>query len=213
MRTRMCGIPFSVSEPHNLANLRRSHAEHREAVTRMVENLLAAGIRPLIGVVTAFGCPIRGRIDPQESLQLAHWAYDLGVRDIMFGDTTGLADPVTVARLFSAASVMDGVNLIAHFHDNRGAGIANTLAAIGAGATTVDACLGGIGGEPKAIELGLVGDQGNVTSEDLVAVLAAMGVETGIDPDALLRAGAIAEEIIGQPLFSKVQRAGLMKLD
>jgi hydroxymethylglutaryl-CoA lyase len=212
-RIDLCGIPFSVSEPHNLANLRRSHAEHREAVTRMVENLLAAGIRPLIGVVTAFGCPIRGRIDPQESLQLAHWAYDLGVRDIMFGDTTGLADPVTVARLFSAASVMDGVNLIAHFHDNRGAGIANTLAAIGAGATTVDACLGGIGGEPKAIELGLVGDQGNVTSEDLVAVLAAMGVETGIDPDALLRAGAIAEEIIGQPLFSKVQRAGLMKLD
>lgn len=212
-RIDLCGIPFSVSEPHNLANLRRSHAEHREVVSRMVENLLAAGIRPLIGVATAFGCPIRGRIDPQESLQVAHWAHDLGVRDIMFGDTTGLADPASVARLFSAATAMDGVNLIAHFHDNRGAGMANALAAIGAGATTVDACLGGLGGEPRAIELGLAGDQGNVTSEDLVAVLAAMGVQTGVDPEALLRAGAIAEEIIGRQLFSKVQRAGLMHVD
>jgi len=213
-RIDLCGIPFSVSEPHNLANLRRTHAEHRAAVSAMVDDLLAAGIKPLIGVATAFGCPIRGRIDPAESLALAQWAYDLGVRDIMFGDTTGLADPATVAQLFSSAvAEMDGVNLIAHFHDNRGAGIANALAAIAAGATTVDACLGGIGGEPKAIELGLVGDQGNVTSEDLIAVLSAMGVETGVNPEALLQAGMIAEETIGQKLFSKVQRAGLMKLD
>ena len=206
----ICGIPFSVSEPHNLANLRRNHADHRLAVAAMVAELQAAGIRPLIGVATAFGCPIRGRIESRETLDLAHWAYDLGVRDIMFGDTTGLAEPVAVASVFSAAAAgLEGVNLIAHFHDNRGIGIVNALAAIGAGASTVDACLGGLGGEPRGIELGLSGDQGNVVSEDLVNVLTAIGANTGIDPQALVEAGALAEDILKRQLLSKVQRSGL----
>jgi hydroxymethylglutaryl-CoA lyase len=208
---QMCGIPFSVSEPHNLANLRATHAQHREAVGRMIQDLLAAGVRPLIGVVTAFGCPIKGKVEPEETLALAQWVYDQGVRDIMFGDTTGMANPLAVAEIFSAASRMGDVNLIAHFHDNRGVAIANVYAALGAGATTVDACLGGIGGEPKAIKLGLAGDQGNVASEDLLTSLAAAGLETGVNPDRLVVAGAIVEEIIGRPLLSKTQRTSHSK--
>lgn len=203
----ICGIPFSVSEPHNLANLRASHEDHRKAVGMMIEDLLAAGIRPLIGVVTAFGCPLKGRVEPEETLALAQWVYDQGVRDIMFGDTTGMADPLSIAEVFSAASEMGDVNLVAHFHDNRGVAIANVFAALGAGASTVDSCLGGIGGEPKAIKLGLAGDQGNVVSEDLIATLAAAELDTGIDPERMLIAGALVEEIIGRPLLSKTQRA------
>lgn len=208
---QMCGIPFSVSEPHNLANLRATHAQHREAVGAMIQDLLAAGVRPLIGVVTAFGCPIKGKVEPEETLALAQWVYDQGVRDIMFGDTTGMANPLAVAEIFSAASRMGDVNLIAHFHDNRGVAVANVYAALGAGASTVDACLGGIGGEPKAIKLGLAGDQGNVASEDLLTSLAAAGLETGVDPERLVVAGAIVEEIIGRQLLSKTQRANRSK--
>jgi hydroxymethylglutaryl-CoA lyase len=212
-RINRCGIPFSVSEAHNLANLRRNHAEHREAVSSMIESLLKAGIPPLLGVVTAFGCPIQGRIDPEQSLALAAWAYGLGVRAIMFGDTTGLANPNSVGKVFAAArSAFPDAELIAHFHDNRGAGIANTLAAINAGARTVDACLGGMGGEPVDVEQGIVGDQGNVVTEDLVNMLAAAGFDTGIDLEALLEAGAIAEKVIGRRLHSKVQRAGLGRI-
>ncbi len=127
----------------------------------------------------------------------------------MFGDTTGMADPLAVRQLFSAAaSAYPDVEFIGHFHDNRGCGIANTLAAIDAGAATVEGSLGGIGGEPAAVEQGLVGESGNVATEDLAAVLAQMGVRTGIDLPALLRAGALAEELLGRPLLSRVQRAG-----
>lgn len=206
-----CGIPFSVSEPHNLANLRVSHEQHREAVGAMIQDLLAAGIKPLIGVVTAFGCPIKGKVRPEETLTLAQWVYDQGVRDIMFGDTTGMADPLSIAEIFSAASEMGDVNLIAHFHDNRGVAITNVFAALGAGATTVDSCLGGIGGEPRAIKLGLSGDQGNVVSEDLITTLSAAGLDTGVDPERMLIAGALVEEIIGRPLLSKTQRADQAK--
>lgn len=206
-----CGIPFSVSEPHNLANLRASHEQHREAVGAMIHDLLEVGIRPLIGVVTAFGCPIKGKVEPEETLALAQWVYDQGVRDIMFGDTTGMADPLSIAEIFSAASQMGDVNLIAHFHDNRGVAIANVFAALGAGAKTVDSCLGGMGGEPRAIKLGLSGDQGNVVSEDLIATLSAAGLDTGVDPERMLVAGALVEEIIGRPLLSKTQRADQAK--
>jgi len=205
-----CGIPFSVSEAHNLANLRRTHAEHREELARIFDILLEAGIQPLLGVVTAFGCPIRGRVAPEESLAIAEWGVARGLKAIMFGDTTGMANPRGVAAVFGAARAnWPGIALIAHFHDNRGCGIANSLTAIACGATTVDACLGGIGGEPKGIEQGLVGNQGNTATEDLVAVLSEVGIETAIDPHRLMLAGRLAEEITGRPLFSRVQRSGL----
>jgi len=210
-RIARCGMPFSASEPHNLANLRRNHAQHREQVSQMIDILLDAGIAPLLGVVTSFGCPIQGRVDPDQVFSIAEWGYSRGVKVMMFSDTTGMGNPRTVAAIFSEArSRWPDVGLIAHFHDNRGAGILNTVAAIAAGAQTVDCCLGGVGGEPKAIDLGLTGDQGNVVTEDLVAILSEMGIETGLDPRAIVAAGARAEEILGRKLLSRIQRAGLI---
>jgi hydroxymethylglutaryl-CoA lyase len=208
-RIDRCGIPFSASEPHNLANLRRDHAAHKEQVAAMVDTLGAAGIDPLIGIATAWGCPIQGRVEPDAVFGLVDWAHGLGVRSIMFGDTTGMADPRGVTRLFRAAlDQWPDVDFVAHFHDNRGVGIANTLAAIAAGVRTVDASLGGVGGEPSAVDQGDVGESGNVVSEDLVAALRQMDVPTGIDLDALLRAGRLAEDVLGRPLHSRVQRSG-----
>jgi hydroxymethylglutaryl-CoA lyase len=208
-RIDRCGIPFSASEPHNLANLRRDHAAHKEQVAAMVDTLGAAGIDPLIGVATAWGCPIGGRVEPDTVFGLVDWAYGLGVRSIMFGDTTGMAHPCGVTQLFTTAVTRwPEVDFVAHFHDNRGVGIANALAAIGAGVRTVDASLGGVGGEPSAVGQGDVGESGNVVTEDLVAALQQMDVPTGIDLAALLRAGRLAEDVLGRPLHSRIQRSG-----
>ena len=175
----------------------------------MTDVLADAGITPLLGVATAYGCPIQGHVARDDVLALVEWGHSRGIRSIMFGDTTGLADPRAVRELFSTAvAAYPDVEFIAHFHDNRGCGIANTLAAIDAGAATVEGSLGGIGGEPAAVAQGFVGESGNVATEDLVAVLDRMGVRTGVDHAALLRAGALAEELLGQPLHSRVQRAG-----
>ncbi len=204
-----CGFPISASEPHNIANLRRDHASHKQAVAEIVDVLGEAGVAPLLGVATAYGCPIQGRVERDDVLALVGWGHSLGIRSIMLGDTTGMADPRTVHELFTeAVRAYPDVEFVAHFHDNRGCGIANTLAAIDAGAATVDASLGGVGGEPAAVEQGFVGESGNVTTEDLAAVLERMAVRTGIDLGALLRAGALAEELLGRPLLSRVQRAG-----
>jgi len=206
-----CGIPFSASEPHNLANLRRPHAEHREQLKPMLEQLLDAGIQPLVAVATAYGCPIAGRISPDQVLEIAGWLYEHGVRRLMFGDTTGMADPGRAYDLFTRASKQwPDVQYVAHFHDNRGAGIANTLAAIEAGAQTVDASLGGLGGEPSSVDQGEVGESGNVSTEDLVALLTRMGVRTGLDAGKVLEAGTALETIVGRRLHSRVLRAGLI---
>ncbi|MGW8813058.1 hydroxymethylglutaryl-CoA lyase [Gordonia terrae] len=208
-RIDRCGIPYSVSEAHNLANLRRNHADHRQAVAEMAHLLGDAGIDTLIGLATAYGCPIKGAVEPAEVLAAIDWAHGLGIRSIMLGDTTGMADPRSVRDLFGrAVREWPDVHFIAHFHDNRGCGIANTLAAIDAGVRTVDACLGGVGGEPASVDQGFVGESGNVTTEDLAAVLAQMELSTGIDLDKLLDAGALAEQILSRPLHSRVQRAG-----
>jgi hydroxymethylglutaryl-CoA lyase len=204
-----CGFPFSASEAHNIANLRRDHAAHKEQVRAIVDLLAAEGIDPLIGIATAWGCPIQGQVRPEMVLDLAGWAYDLGVRSMMFGDTTGMASPRAVFDLFSAAADhWPDVELIGHFHDNRGAGIANALAAICAGVGTIDASLGGIGGEPSAVDQGDVGEAGNVVTEDLASLLEQLEVVTRIDLAALLRAGATAEAVLGHRLHSRVQRSG-----
>jgi hydroxymethylglutaryl-CoA lyase len=210
-RIDYCGIPFSASEAHNVANLKRTHAEHREQVLKMVELLAEAGIRPLVAVATAFGCPIAGGISEDQVLDIAGWLYEIGVRRLMFGDTTGMADPVRAKRLFSSAtSAWPDCDLVAHFHDNRGAGIANTLAAIEAGVHSVDASLGGLGGEPSTVDQGDVGESGNVSTEDLSAVLHRMGIETNLKLTEVLAAGIALERTVGRRLHSRILRAGVI---
>jgi len=203
----ICGIPFSASESHNLVNLHKDHSAHRVEVARMADTLNAAGIQPLLGVATAFGCPIEGAVDRDVVLSLVEWGRSIGIGRIMLGDTTGVADPRSVASLFhEATTTWPDLRFVAHFHDNRGCGIANALTAIAFGAGTVDASLGGVGGEPASVDQGFVGEGGNVVTEDLVAILQRMEIATGVDLPALIDAGALAELILGVQLHSKLQR-------
>lgn len=204
----VCGIPVSASDAHNRANLRRTKAEHRRVMEEMVARLLTAGISPLIGVVTAFGCPLQGRVPRSDVFDIVQWAHDLGARSIMFGDTTGLAHPQLVRETIGEARERwPDVLYIGHFHDNRGVGVVNSLAALEAGADMVDGSLGGIGGEPPVVEQGFVGEAGNTATEDLVSMLCAMGHLPHVDVAAVLEAGALMQEVTGRPLHSRVQLA------
>ena len=207
-RIDVCGMPLSASEAHNKANLRRTKQDQMAAMENMVGALLDAGIAPLIGVVTAFGCPIQGAVPVDDVFEIVGWAHSLGVRSIMFGDTTGMGNPRQVGDLFRSARVeWPDAYLVGHFHDNRGAGIANSLAALDAGADMVDGSLGGIGGEPQVVDQGFVGTAGNTASEDLLSVLTAMGHLPGVDTAAMMEAGALLQAVTGEPLFSRVQLA------
>lgn len=203
------GFPISASEPHNLANVRRTHQEHLGEIERMVTLAQSVGLGTVAAVATAFGCPIVGDVPEGVVFDLADRLVALGVDRIMLSDTTGLADPVRVAAFFSrAARQYPGVELIAHFHDTRGTGLLNTWVALTAGATCVDACLGGIGGEPSSVEQNHAGETGNVSTEDLVVLLERAGIDTGIDVAALLEAGRLAEHVLGAAGRSQVQHTG-----
>ncbi|MFC8662201.1 hydroxymethylglutaryl-CoA lyase [Streptomyces sp. NPDC057199] len=203
------GFPVSASEAHNVANVRRTHDEHLREIERMVGAAHEAGLAVLAAVATAFGCPLTGPVAEDVVFSLADRLVDLGVDRIMLSDTTGLADPVRVAA-YTTRAIRDypGVDLVAHFHDTRGAGIANTYAAVASGVRCVDACLGGIGGEPASVEQNHAGETGNVSTEDLVVLLERAGFDTGVDVDVLLMAGRHAERLLGAPGRSQVQRTG-----
>lgn len=203
------GFPISASEAHNLANLKRTHAEQLSQIEQMVATAHAAGLETVSAVATAYGCPITGEVAEDTVFAMAGRLIDIGVGRIMLSDTTGLADPAR-AGAYTARAVEEypDTGWIAHFHDTRGAGIANTWAAVLAGANCVDACLGGIGGEPPTVEQNHAGQTGNVSTEDVVVLLQRAGVRTGIDLSRLVAAGLLAEEIQGAPGRSQVQRTG-----
>ncbi|HTK64092.1 MAG TPA: hydroxymethylglutaryl-CoA lyase [Pseudonocardia sp.] len=203
------GFPISASEPHNLANVKRTHAEHLPVIAEMITTAHGAGLTVIVAVATAYGCPLIGQVDEKTVFGIAATLADLGVDRLMLSDTTGLADPVRVARYTARARAeFPEVELVAHFHDTRGAGVANTWAAVAAGATCVDACLGGIGGEPATVEQNHAGETGNTCTEDVVVLLERAGIRTGIDVDALLAAGRAAAEVLGHPTRSQVQHTG-----
>lgn len=203
------GFPISASEPHNIANLKKTHAQHLPEIADMVARAHEADLEVVAAVATAFGCPIAGAVDVEAVFDIAGRLVEMGVDRIMLSDTTGLADPMRAARYTErAVSQFPDTGWIAHFHDTRGAGIANTWAAVLAGAGTADACLGGIGGEPSMVEQNHAGETGNVSTEDFVVLLERAGIETGIDVDALVDAGRVAERVLGTPGRSQVQRTG-----
>jgi hydroxymethylglutaryl-CoA lyase len=193
---------LSASEGHNRANVRMSVAESLAAVAEVVR--VVGGRRPVSGVVaTSFHCPFDGPTKPERVAEIARRLHDLGVDPILFGDTIGLADPVGVSRLVRAvrAAVPDA-RIGLHFHDTHGRATANILAGLLEGVDLFDASVGGLGGCPYA-----PGASGNVASEDVVAMLGAMGIETGIDLDRLLAASRLAEELVGRPLTAHVLQA------
>ncbi|MCR6484878.1 hydroxymethylglutaryl-CoA lyase [Amycolatopsis sp. OK19-0408] len=194
----------SASESHTERNLRTSRAGQWERVEEMVR--LAGGRFKLVGVVSvAFGCPFEGAVDPGRVADDVARFADLGADLVTLGDTTGVATPTSVRALF--ARLGGEVPVVAHFHNTRGTGIANAVAALDAGCRNFDTAMGGVGGHPGTISYG-AGLTGNVCTEDLVSLFDAMGVETGLDLDLLAKASAACEAALGRPLHSMVARAG-----
>ena len=196
-------VVVSASESHNRSNVNRSVEESLEAVTGIARLCREASL-PWVGYVsTAFGCPYEGTVDPNAVLRVAQRYADAGAYAVALGDTIGIANPKQVGELVPRLmAAVPGVDVRLHFHDTYGRALANTLAAMEAGATQFDSSVGGLGGCPYA-----PGASGNVATEDMVSMLHAMGVETGIDLDALLQVTLFAGEIVGRPLDSRVQRA------
>lgn len=197
----------SATGSHTERNLRTTRAAQWDAVAEMVH--AAAGRFRLVGVISvALGCPFEGAVDPGVVAADVSRFAGLGVELVAIGDTTGLATPGTVRRLFRR--VLDeapGVVPVAHFHDTRGTGLANCMAALDAGCRHFDSAFGGVGGHPVQIQYG-GGYTGNVATEDLVNLLEAEGLDTGLDRDAVLDAAAFCERLLGRELHGMVARSG-----
>lgn len=197
----------SASESHTQRNLRISRDGQWDRVTQMVD--IADGRFTIVGVVSvAFGCPFEGWVDPRTVVDDVARFVALGARWITIGDTTGVADPRTTRTLFTRLlSEFPEVRVVAHFHNTRGTGIANAVAALDAGVRHFDTAMGGVGGHPSSIHYG-AGETGNVCTEDLVSVFEAMGVRTGLDPESVQTASAACESALSRPLHSMVARTG-----
>ncbi|WP_313625696.1 hydroxymethylglutaryl-CoA lyase [Achromobacter sp.] len=203
-------VPLSASHAHSLANLRKTPQEVVAMVAQMRAARDAAGSPMLIegGVGTAFGCTLQGEVRQDDVLGLMQALLDAGADRVSLADTVGYADPASVRRLLEAARRIAGDRLCcAHFHDTRGLGLANVLAALETGVARFDACLAGIGGCPHA-----PGASGNVSTEDLVFMLESMGIDTGVDIRQLLALREAAGRWLpDQPLHGALWRAGLPK--
>ncbi|MFN3298078.1 hydroxymethylglutaryl-CoA lyase [Caldimonas sp.] len=201
-------LPLSASHAHSLANLRKTPDEVVAELGRIRAARDASGRRTLIegGVGTAFGCTIQGEVRPAEVLRLMQALLDAGADRVSLADTVGYADPAAVSRLFEQALRIAGDRLCCgHFHDTRGLALANVVAALQLGITRFDASLAGIGGCPHA-----PGASGNAATEDLAFLLESMGVDTGLDLEALLALRAqVAGWIEGEPTHGALWRAGL----
>jgi hydroxymethylglutaryl-CoA lyase len=203
-------LPLSASHAHSLANLRKTPDEVVAEISRIRAERDASGSRCLleVGMSTAFGCTIQGRVDEAEVLRLLQAVLDAGADRVGLADTVGYADPLQVTRLFEKGFKVAGERLACgHFHDTRGLGLANVYAAWQTGVRRFDACLGGIGGCPHA-----PGASGNVATEDVAYLFASMGVPTGLDFDALIALRArVAQWLAGEALHGSIARAGLPK--
>lgn len=202
-------LPLSASRAHSLANLRQTPDEVVAAIGRIRSLRDSAGSRCVIevGISTAFGCTLQGRVDEDEVLRLVQAVLDAGAERVGLADTVGYADPLQVMRLFERAFAVAGARLsCGHFHDTRGLGLANVFAAWQTGVRRFDACSGGIGGCPHA-----PGASGNVATEDVAYLFASMGVPTGLDFDALMSLRRALEQqwLAGEPLHGNIWRAGL----
>ena len=194
-------VVVSASDAHNRRNLNRSTEESLEDITGLIQAGHDGGATVEVIIATSFGCPYAGDVDPTRVGEIVDRVVRDGADRVAFGDTTGMATPSRVISLLRA--VDRKVPLLLHFHDTRGTGLANILTALELGVTEFDASIGGLGGCPYA-----PGASGNVATEEVVHMLHDMGMDTGIDLDALIDAAAVAERIVGRTLPSGVLRAG-----
>jgi hydroxymethylglutaryl-CoA lyase len=195
---------LSASETHNRKNVNRSIEESLASLEGMLARARAEGLRCEGVISTSFGCPYEGHVPPERVLGIAKRLRDAGAQEIGFGDTTGMANPVQVGELFENWSAELGdVQLTAHFHNTRGQGLANVLAALQADVTSFESSFGELGGCPVP-----AGATGNIASEDLVSMLHGMNISTGIDLEALLACSQRAQDVLGRPLGSHTLIAG-----
>jgi hydroxymethylglutaryl-CoA lyase len=195
----------SASETHNRKNVNRTIAESMAALLPMLARIGEAGLRPCAAISTAFGCPYEGRVAEAGVRELATRLVDAGARELIFGDTTGMANPVQVRGFFArmGESLGDRAELTAHFHNTRGSGLANVLAALEAGCESFESSFGELGGCPVP-----KGATGNIASEDLISMLREMGIETGVDLPRLLAATREVQRVLSRPLASRTLLAG-----
>jgi hydroxymethylglutaryl-CoA lyase len=196
---------MSASETHNRKNVNRSIEESLGGLEGVLARARDAGLRCEAVISTSFGCPYEGHVPPDRVLEIAVRLRDAGAQEVGFGDTTGMANPLQVREFFAAAADALGreVELTAHFHNTRGQGLANVLAALEAGVSSFESSFGELGGCPVP-----AGATGNIASEDLVSMLHEMGIQTGIDLQALLVCARRVQELLGRPLGSHTLVAG-----
>jgi hydroxymethylglutaryl-CoA lyase len=196
---------LSATESHNRANVNRSVAESLAGLEHVLARAREEGLRCEGVISVAFGCPYEGHVPAERVIEIARALRDAGAQEIGFGDTTGMANPVQVREFFPAvrSALGDEVELTAHFHNTRGQGLANVLAALDAGVRSFESSFGELGGCPVPR-----GATGNIATEDLVSMLHEMGVETGVSLEGVLEAARAAQQVLGRPLGSHVLTAG-----
>jgi hydroxymethylglutaryl-CoA lyase len=200
-------LPFSMSESHSLKNVRKSHTKMIDEIRAVADIAKSANIHFSVGLSTAFGCTIEGAVSEDSVVRLAERAAEAGAMEFSLSDTTGYADPSKVKRLVRKVRAAVGAEKMTtlHLHNTRGLGLANALAGLEEGITTLDSSLGGIGGCPFA-----PGASGNIVTEDLVFMLNIMGYETGIDLEKLLKVrDIVAQALPGEPLHGFIPDAGV----
>jgi hydroxymethylglutaryl-CoA lyase len=199
---------LSASETHNVKNVNKSIERTLSTFEKTVGPARAEGMRVRAYVSTVWGCPYEGEVDPARAVSIARRLLDMGCYQVSLGDTIGVATPkqtaAVVERMLDQAET---AQIALHMHDTRGTALANILVGLELGIRDFDASVGGLGGCPYA-----PGAAGNCATEDLVYMLAGMGIETGIDLERLVEAGRVAESIVGHKLPGKVHQAGLRSL-
>lgn len=196
---------LSATETHNLENVNRPVQESLSGAERVLGRARDEGLRCEAVIAVSFGCPYEGAVRPDRVLGIARRLHDAGAQELGFGDTTGMANPRQVRSFFALARehLGDDVQLTAHFHNTRGQGLANVLAALEAGCASFESSFGELGGCPVP-----PGATGNIATEDLVSMLHEMGMDTGIDLAAMLACARDVQEVLGRPLGSHTLVAG-----
>jgi hydroxymethylglutaryl-CoA lyase len=195
---------LSASETHNRRNVNRSIEESLAGLERTLAAAGEAGLRCEGVISTSFGCPYEGEVPPERVFGIAERLVAAGCAEVGFGDTTGMANPRQVHEFFAAArEQLSDLELTAHFHNTRGQGLANVLAALEEGIDSFESSFGELGGCPVP-----PGATGNVATEDVVSMLHEMGIETGVELPKLIEAARAAQEVLGRPLGAHVLRAG-----
>lgn len=198
------GIFVSASETHNKKNVNRTIAESMKGNARMLPRILEAGLGCEAVVATSYGCPYEGHVPAEQTIGLAQRFAEMGATEIGFGDTTGMANPWQVEEFFGQArEALPGVELTAHFHNTRGQGLANAVAALNVGCTNFESSFGELGGCPVP-----AGSTGNIATEDLVSMFHEMGIETGISLPDLIEAARDVQDVLGRKLTSHSLVAG-----